>query len=194
MKSFKEYLSEKYVNLLPQHEDEKRKRAPEVFDMIHKAYESQGGIHGDGFRSHEDMVKNIPFWKLHYHGGKLKSVSMYKDTHGRKRCAVATDATPGGLKSAISGMKDDVSQKRSYGEVSGKALSVMKKHVPDFHKHIKTYDEAKKIQHDKEFKRPPHDDPEVIRHPEFKDHFYQRNIGGHWHTKLMYGTHGKKIT
>jgi hypothetical protein len=44
-----------------------------------------------------------------------------------------------------------------------------------------------------EIRRPPHDDPEIKRHPEFAEHFYQRKIGNHWHTKLIVGKPGKRL-
>jgi hypothetical protein len=48
--------------------------------MIQKAYADQGGMHGSGFKSPEDMVKNIPMWKLSKKDGKVTSVAMYKDS------------------------------------------------------------------------------------------------------------------
>jgi hypothetical protein len=91
-------------------------------------------------------------------------------------------------------MVDDLRQGRSYGETSGKSLSFMKKNAGEhLKKHVKTFDEASKISGD-ELRKPPSDDPDVQRHPEYKDHFYQRKIGDEWHTKLMVGTHGKTIS
>lgn len=61
--------------------------------------------------------------------------------------------------------------------------------------HVISHDDAKGIleRGGDEVRRPPENDPELIRHPEYKEHFYQRRIGGEWHTKLMIGTPGKKI-
>jgi hypothetical protein len=56
------------------------------------------------------------------------------------------------------------------------------------------HEDVKKHLDGEGIRKPPHDDPEVVRHPDLKDHFYQRKIGDHWHTKVMIGTAGKKIT
>lgn len=84
MKRFKEFLQEHFVNLLPNHEVEKRKWAPIVKSLLDQSYSSIGGIHGSGFSSEEDMIKNIPMWKIKLHQGKPVAVSMYKDKHRSK--------------------------------------------------------------------------------------------------------------
>lgn len=196
MISFTEYtrLDERFVNLLDKDEAEKHKHKHEVFHMLQKAYADQGGIHGSGFKSPDDMVKNIPFWKMHKKDGKVTSVSLYKDSQGRKRVAVASDGTEEGKKALGSAMQADFKQNRAHGEVSGKSLSFLKKqvHILD---HARTYEEAQKYHAVKgdEIKRPEADDPEVKRHPELKDHFYQRKIGDEWHTKVLLGHNNKPI-
>ena len=193
MLTFKEYLEERFINLLPQHEKEKQDHSKHVYDMLTKSYADQGGIQGSGFESPESMVKKIPMWKLHRSDGKIRAAALYKDKTGRKRVAIATDGSDEGKKAAAQIMVDDLRQGRSYGETSGKSLSFLKKHAGEhLKKHVKTYDEATKISGD-ELRRPPENDPDVLRHPEYKDHFYQRKIGDEWHTKLMVGTHGKDI-
>lgn len=196
MLTFKAYLEERFVNLLPGDEDKKREHAKHVHDMLTKSYADQGGIQGSGFESPEHMVKKIPMWKLHRSGGKVRAAALYKDKEGRKRVAIATDGSDEGKKAAANIMVDDLKQGRSYGETSGKSLSFMKKHAGEhFKKHVKSYADAEKIVKGggDEVRRPPADDEDVRRHPEYKDHFYQRKIGGEWHTKLMVGTHGKSI-
>jgi hypothetical protein len=194
MLTFKEYLEERFINLLPQHEKEKQDHAKHVHDMLTKSYADQGGIQGSGFENPESMVKKIPMWKLHKSDGKIRAAALYKDKTGRKRVAIATDGSDEGKKAAARIMVDDLRQGRSYGETSGKSLSFMKKNAGEhLKKHVKTFDEASKISGD-ELRKPPSDDPDVQRHPEYKDHFYQRKIGDEWHTKLMVGTHGKTIT
>ena len=196
MQSFSTFVSlnERFVNLLPQHEEEKHKHKHEVFNMLQHAYKDQGGIHGSGFKDPDDMVKNIPFWKIHKKEGKITSVSMYKDSQGRKRVAVATNGTEEGKKSLTTMMGDDYKRNRAHGEISGKSLSFMKKHV-DVLKHAKTFDQAKEYHAKKgdEVRKPSEDDPEVKRHPELKDHFYQRKIGDEWHTKVLVGHTNKPI-
>ena len=189
------FLNETFVNLLPSHEEQKKKHAKEVFDMIHKSYESQGGIKGSGFNSPEDMVKHIPMWKIHKKDGKIKSVAMYKDAEGRKRVALGTDGSDEGKASASQVVTADLHKARAHMEVSGKSLLFLKKHV-DLKPHLHSYESAQEF-HKKRgdtISRPKEDDPEVVRHPEFKDHFYTRDIQGHQHTKLMIGTRGKHIT
>jgi len=195
MHTFKKFLQERFINLL--HDDPRKQQyAHEVHGMLQKAYEKIGGIHGSGFRSPEDMVKNIPMWKLHKKGGKIRGAVLYKDTNGRKSVATATDGSEEGKKGVAEIYRDDVVRGRAYGERSASALSFTKKVVGAEHlkKHIIPYHHVQKtLGDDTEIRRPPHDDPEIQRHPEFKDHFYQRQIGGHWHTKLMFGTPGKNL-
>jgi len=197
MLTFKKYLEERFINLLPHHESQKQEHAKHVHDMLTKSYADQGGIHGSGFENPESMVKKIPMWKLHKSGGKVRAAALYKDKEGRKRVAIATDGSDEGKKVAARIMVDDIRQGRSYGETSGKSLSFLKKHAGEhLKKHVKTYDEASKIVKSSgdETRKPPENDLEVTRHPEYKDHFYQRQIGGEWHTKLMVGTTGKTIS
>lgn len=193
MKTFKTYIEERYVNLLPHHEDEKRKHAPEVHAMLQKAYAKIGGIHGSGFKDHEDMVKNLPMWKLHKKNGKIHSVALYKDRGGRKRVAVATDGSDEGKKGLGHIMKDDITRHRAYNEVSGPSLKFLKHHVHNVKDYAMHHDDVKKHLEGEEIRKAPDDDEEVVKHPELKHHFYQRQIGGHWHTKIMLGTAGKKI-
>jgi len=186
MNEFKSFLEERFINLLPQHEKEKHEHADHVWNMLQTAYKPLGGIHGSGFESKEDMVKKIPMWKLHKEGGKVRSVQLYKDKEGRKRVAIATDGTDAGKRGLASMMKDDFKQKRSYGEVSGPSLSFLKKHLPNVRDFAIPRHQAAKLAKE-ELRKPPHDDPELQKHPELKHHFYQRKIGGEWHTKVMLG-------
>lgn len=196
MKTFSEFvLSERYINLLPHHEAEKNAHAKEVFDLVHKSYEKLGGIHGSGFKDHHDMVKNIPMWKLHKKDGKIRAAVLYKDKGGRKSVAVGTDGSDEGKRGLKHIMKSEIAHKTAYKEVSGPSLSFMKRNIDNLHHHALSHDEVKKhLGSDEPIRPAPHDDPEVIKHPEFKKHFYQRQIGKHWHTKVMLGSTGKKIS
>lgn len=188
-------LNEGFLNLSHSDEDKKREVADKVWDMLQKAYEKIGGIHGNGFQSKEDMIKNIHFWKVGKSKGQINSVVMYKDKGGRKRVAAATDGTPEGKNRLGEIVSNDY--ERSYGEMSGPMLSFTKKHLPPGHltKHAIPYKEVASIAKlsGDVIRKPPEDDPELKLHPELKDHFYQREIGGHWHTKAMFGTPGKKV-
>lgn len=192
MLSFKEFLNESFKNLLPKDIDQKSKYADEVFSLIQKAYADQNGIHGSGFRNPLDMVKNIPMWKMSMLNGKVTGVALYKDKEGRKRVAIATDGSDHGKKAIGEVMKEDLRMQRAYMEVSGKSLSFLKKQVNvlDF---ARDFDAVKKTLSDDEITRPPADDPEVKRHPELADYFYQRKISGESHTKIMLGKTGNKL-
>jgi hypothetical protein len=195
MLTFKKYLQERFVNLV--NDDPKKSHyADEVKSLLDKSYSSVGGIHGSGFKDKEDMVKNIPMWKLKKHEGKVVAAAMYKDKGGRKAVAIATDGSEHGKRGASEIMKHDLVSGRAYGEKSSKSLSFIKKHVgaEELKKHVIPYHEVHKhLDKVEEYRKPPEDDQELVRHPEYKDHFYQRKIGGQWHTKLMLGTPGKTI-
>lgn len=195
MHSFKDFLiQESFLNLLHQHEEQKHEHAKHVFDMVQKAYERIGGIHGSGFKSHEDMVKNIPMWKLHRDSeGKVRGVALYKDKGGRKRVAMASDGTDEGKKGLANIIKSDITQKRSHAEISGPSLSFHKKQLGDLKPHVLTHEQAQKMMPGEKLGKPHPDDPELLNHPELKHHFYTRDIGGETHTKLMLGTTGKSI-
>lgn len=196
MIEFKQYLNEHYVNLIG-NDPKKKQYAHELYAMLQKSYEKAGGLIQGGFRSPEDMIKNVPMWKLVTKSGKLVAAVLYKDKDGRKSVAMCTDGTEEGKAAATQIMKDDLGRGRSYAEKSSVALSFTKKKFgsDELLKHAIPYSQVDKhLDADDEVRRPPEDDPEILRHPEFKDYFYQRKIGGHWHTKMMMGHPGKKIT
>lgn len=195
MLRFCELINEHFVNLIGD-DPKKHEHKEEAFRLLQHAYKPIGGIHGSGFKSPDDMVKNIPMWKLKKNReGKISALTMYKDKNGRKAVAAATDGTDEGKKHLASIMKADLTHKRSYSEKSGPALSFVKRHTPDgFVKSVALHpDHVKKLMPDEEFRDAPHDDPEVVKHPDLKDHFYQRKIGGEWHTKISLGTPGNSI-
>lgn len=189
MRSFADFLEEGFSILHKDHHEEKAKHAEHVYGMVQKAYHSIGGIHGNGFKDHHDMVKNIHTWKMHKdHTGKVRAVGLYKHKDGQmKRVAVATDGTAEGKKGLSHIVKHDLKNKKAYVETSGPSLNFHKKIHGDVKKYALTHDEVKKRMPDDEIRKAPHHDPEVQRHPELKDHFYQRKIGGEWHTKVALG-------
>lgn len=196
MKKLKDFLAERFVNLFDNENDRLKREtyAEVIFDMINKAYESQGGIKGNGFKSHEDMIKNIPFWKIGIRDTKVVCVALYKDKNGRKRVAIASNGTPEGKKTLADIIINDLKQARSYMEISGKSLIFLKKQI-DITKYIIPYDKAIEILKDNgdNAKKPLSTDPEVKAHPELKDYFYTRKINNELHTKIMLGTIGKNI-
>lgn len=188
------YLTEGYHTYIgSRHEKEMHAHKHEVHALLKKSYEKIGGISGSGFKDADDMVKHIPMWKVHKKEGKITAVTMYKDKHGRKGVAAGTDGSEHGKKALGHMMHNDASRKQAWGETSGPALAFRKRQDPDLHKKAIPHDTVKKMFHGEEIRKPPHDDPEVLKHPELKHHFYQRNIGGHWHTKAAFGDPGHKI-
>jgi hypothetical protein len=181
--TFNEYreLNEVFHNFLPKDIEKKKAHSKEVFDLVQKSYSDQGGIKGSGFSSPDDMVKNIPMWKVAKKDGKITSVALYKDTHGKKHAGEM--------------MSSDLRHNRSHMEISGKSLSFLKK-TTDITPHLHTFDSAKKFHKSRgdEIFRPSDDDKEVVRHPELKDHMYSRMLGGQLHTKVMMGYLGNHIT
>lgn len=191
MKDFSDFVVEGFAVLHNTDHGEKTKHAEHVYGMVKKAYESIGGIHGNGFKDHHDMVKNIHTWKVHKdHKGKIRAVGLYKHKDGQmKRVAVATDGSKEGKKGLSHIVKHDLANKRAYVETSGPSLNFHKKVHGDVKKYALTHDELKKRMPDDEIRKAPSHDPEVQRHPELKHHFYQRKIGGEWHTKVALGNH-----
>lgn len=191
----KSVLVERYVNLFDP--EKKKQYADVVWDMIQNAYKKIGGIRGSGFSSKEDMIKNIPFWKVAKKDGKVVAVALYKDKGGRKRIASATDGTEDGKEKLEIMGRDDITRQRSYAEVSSSSLKFLLrrwKGPEDITTYMILPKDAEKILGD-ELKYPvSDDDPEVVAHPELKKYFYQREIGGHYHTKLMIGTPGMKLS
>lgn len=187
-------ILEGYKNLFDP--KDKEKYAEEAYAQLQKAYAKIGGIHGSGFKNPEDFVKNIPFWKLRFGPDKkLIAGAYYKDRDGRKLVAISSDGSDEGKKIVADIMISDMLQGRSMAEVSSSALKFIVKLAgyDAVKKFAFPFEKVKKEEGDA-VSKPPSDDPEIKLHPELKDFFYQRNIGGELHTKLKVGTSGKKIT
>ena len=184
-------LVERFVNLLGD-DPEKDKYVDVVWDMITKSYARIGGIQGKGFSTKEDLINNIPFWKLVRKDGDIVAGAFYRDKAGRKRVAVATNGTDTGKVALASIMANDFD--RAYFEVSDPSLGFMVKQVGlDFVQgYARSVEQAQQISGD-ELQAPPADDPHVVKYPSLANNFYQRDIGGHMHTKIMLGTAGNKI-
>lgn len=181
-------IVEGFQNFLQNDVAKKQQHAKEVHAMLKKSYEPVGGLAGSEFETPESMVHGIPMWKVHKKDGKITSVAMYKDSDGRKRVAVGSNGEESGKKSAGEIVSNDLKRNRAFMEVSKKSLSFLKKNV-DIGQHVRSYDDALAY-HAKRgttISKPASNDPELLRHPEFKDHFYVRDINGHPHTKLMLG-------
>lgn len=185
-------LNETFINVFST--EEKKKYIDQVWDILQASYAKIGGIHGSGFESKADMIATIPFWKLVKKGDKIVAVALYKDKNGRKRIAAGTDGSDEGKAAFASISGEDLSQSRSYSELSGPSLSfVMRRYKGDFKKHLISPKDAEKIAKDTLIYPVSDQDAEVLSHPELKDYFYQRKIGGQLHTKLMVGTPNKAL-
>ena len=187
-------LTEKYVNLLPSDVDKKRQHVDAVWDMLTKSYAGIGGLKGSGFKNKEDMIKNIPFWKVVVRDKKPVAVAMYKDKDGRKRVAVATNGTSEGKAGIFDIYKNDF--ERAMFEVSDASLGAILKNVgEDFaSKYAKSIDEVRKIMKKDEILEPDFSDPSIQKiikkYPKMKDYYYRREIGGALKHKILMGTKG----
>lgn len=201
MKSLKAFLIERYVNIIGD-EDLKRKYADQVWDILQKSYAAIGGIKGNGFASKEDMIKNIPFWKLAVQNGKVEAAVMYKDKGGRKSVAMGTTGSTWGKTRAVEMIKADLS--RSYGEKSKGSLGLLLKQFPEdvISQFLHTPKEVAKIAGDDiitplvdvDQKDWPADAKlTVSKYPFIKKYGYFREINGNQIFKVMVGTPNKAI-
>jgi hypothetical protein len=131
---FNNSLTEKVlsIGINPEHEKFRELHRQEMHDMLHRAYKEIGGYSGNESGSaeesrniHKDISDSLI--KATKRDGKVTSVTLYKDQHGRKSIATATDNSPQGKADWIMGRKEDISQKRSWGEVSGKPEHMLRK-------------------------------------------------------------------
>ena len=194
--NFTKYISETYSNFIGSSDntlENKKKWADQVWDMLQRAYEDIGGIKGSGFSNKEDMIDNIPFWKIFHRGEHLIAVVLYKDTRGRKLVAIGTDRSQQSKKILSNIFKEAL--KVSYGEYSGKLLSAIVKNVS--YEKLEPYllDPlyVKKLL-DKEIYPP---DPEKLnlidletynKFPRLHKYFYMRNFNGKSYLKICLGT------
>jgi predicted kinase len=203
-------ITEKFINLIGDRSlDQKNQYKQQVFDLLQSSYASIGGIKGSGFDSADDMVANIPFWKLAVKDGKLVAVLLYKDKQGRKSVAAGTDGSRVGkltLQNMVSAESD-----RSYAEKSKAALSLAIKNMTpaEKSKYLIPVSQVKNITSDpvipiKDLPESdwPITDPAEIestktsleRYPELWDYGYFREIGGQQKFKVMMGTPNKEIS
>ena len=193
MIKFQDFINERFVNLFGDVEG-KEKYVDQVWDMLQSSYKRSGGIKGSGFGSKQEMIDKLPLWKLVRKDGKIVAGGLYKDKRGRKRVASFTDGTAQGKKWLAKVVEEDF--ERAFFEMSKAAFgSAVKNLGIDFMKRwAKTPQEVEKILKGKEIVYPvPENDPHVIKVPELKEFYYQRELGGKLETKIMLGTTGNKI-
>lgn len=185
-------LRESYKNLFTTHE--KEKYAESAFAQLQSSYEKVGGLHGSGFKNIQDFIQNIPFWKLKIINGDIIAATYYKDKEGRKRVAISSDGSIAGKKAVADIMISDLLQGRAYVEQSSTSLNFLVKQLG--YKELKNWIiPYEKISSELkiEIRTVPMNDPEIEKHPELKNFFYERKIGNEWHTKLALGKIKQKI-
>lgn len=200
MRSFKQFLSERYVNLIGDAE-KKEKYADEVWKVLQKSYAPIGGIKGSGFKNKQDMIDNIPFWKLAVKDGRVVAVVMYKDKNGRKSVAFGTDGSEAAGPVVQDILKNEL--QRSFGEKSKAMLGKMIKTVPwnVLKNFLMTPDQAQKILgkevtpvSEVPFEDLPDDGKMTLKKtPELKKYAYIRDISGSPTFKVLLGTPNLKV-
>ncbi len=195
-------LNENVKNLLIKDMELKKKYSLEVWSILQEAYSSIGGLKGSGFNSVDDMIENIPFWKLIMKDSIVHGVVMYKDSGGRK--AVALGALKGssyGITMIKSIFKDTF--KVSFGELSKAALNMALKSVP-YHivrQLIHTPESAEKIlgKETTPIKDIPKDEwpsdaiVTIKKFPWLLDYGYLRILKGKPYFKVLIGKEGLQI-
>jgi|APSaa5957512535_1039671.scaffolds.fasta_scaffold22038_4 hypothetical protein len=196
MERFKQYLEERVINVFPKQASSKYKPEDfidEVWDILVSSYAAIGGMHGNGFKSKEDMIANIPMWKLIRKGGKIVTVAMYKDKKGRKRVAVGTNGTPAGKEGLRMIVTEDVKMHRSYGEISGPSLGFFMKTTAEAESHFLEPKVVEKLLKDKLTYPIRENIPELVKFPQLRKFAYSREIGGEDHIKFAVGSPGKSL-
>lgn len=181
-------LCERVLNLFSARE--KEPFASEVFEILNRSYAKIGGITGNGFRSPEDMIQNIPMWKLVRKNGEIVAAALYKDKNGRKGVAFGTNGTAEGKKAAKMLVKDSMTQNREWKEVSGAAWGFALKTLgmKEMKRKVIPIEKVKLLLPDDEIIPALGKDPEIRSDDPFREHYYMRKIGGEFHTKIAVGT------
>lgn len=195
--TFREFLelSERFVNLIGS-DERKEIYQVEVWNILQDQYQSIGGIRGSGFNTIQDMIDNIPFWKLVTKDGTIHAVVMYKDKGGRKSVQMGVLKNSGyGRDKVVEILRNDV--RRQYTERSKSALGLTMKSTPwnILKEFIITFNNVKKrypnaIQASSvKFSDLPQDAQNTLkRFPELIPYGYLREIGNEYVFKVMLGT------
>jgi hypothetical protein len=215
MIKFKQFINETIDNLFITDIDKRKEYVDQIWDILQHSYVKIGGIHGKGFNSKEEMISDLPLWKVYRKGDKVKAVLIYKDKNGRKAVASGNDGESDTKKFFAKMKQDEYKTGRAYGEVSDNALFfIIKNRKMDILKDIIPYKEAVKRvkENGDEIQQLTLKDQrmfidEVIEFFNGKDaHLlnlsveeqsklihaltaacYRRKIGNHFHTKIMVG-------
>ena len=114
-------LLEHYVNLFSR--EDKKQYVDIIWDMLAKAYEPIGGFKSAVDK--DDLIDNSSIWKLVRRNGKIVAFGIYKDSHGRKSIAGATDGTALGKADFMKLKTDDFAMNRAWCEASGKIEHIL---------------------------------------------------------------------
>ena len=111
----KELITERVVNAFDN--ETKKKYGEQVWDMLQAAYAPSGGFLSAS--SLGELIANSGLWKIVVRDGKPTAVSVYKDSHGRKSIASASDNTLAGKRDYRMIKNADLKLQRTWAEVSG---------------------------------------------------------------------------
>lgn len=118
-------LQEKILNFDHNDIPARQKYASMVWQMLEDAYADIGGFQSAS--SVQELVQTPGLWKLVRRGATITAILIYKESHGRKLIAVATDQTAQGKQDLLRILREDQKLSRSWAEVSGKMESIYKK-------------------------------------------------------------------
>jgi hypothetical protein len=180
MLSFRDFLSinERVISigLNPKHEQHREKLRSQIHGVLKKSYANvDGGYggHGSGSEGEDkaihDDITNSAHIKATVRKGTVTHATLYKKQVGRKVIALGTNGSDQGKSDLKQNQKDDHTQKRAWGEFSGRAeVSYRNRGFPQVHaKHAGPLTGKKVTQKD--------------------DDHYERDIGGKPHTKTILG-------
>lgn len=204
MLKFSQYvITEKYENLFLKDEDKREEYVDKLWNMLEKTYEEIGGLKTKGFESKEDMINNIPFWKVIKSDGKVIGGLFYKEKNGRKRVATCIDGSDEAKRLLALAMKQE--PVRGFFEVSKGSWGFIRKlFLPeDLLGFMVDVDKVKELNPNKKIytldEIPEEDlvevglDPDDPKNEPYKDYIYARELKGEKQPKVMIGTIGKNL-
>ncbi len=161
-------LTEHFVNLITP--AEKAPFKDQVWDILQTAYAGIGGF--KGAENAEELASTPGLWKLSRRNGKIVTVAVYKDVHGRKSIASGTDGSIEGRRDFHNIKNADLNMKRMWVEASGAIEHILKKSnaktIPNRFAGILTGKEILNL------------NPDGVH--------YTRLIAGHPYEKIIFGT------
>lgn len=185
MLKFRSYISEHIINIgfHPSQEHQRETHRAEIHGILKRSYKHIGyggqpiGSDAEDEAIHHDITHSRI--KAVRKGGKITSVALYKDLHGRKQIAGGTDGTRYGKLDWAKQAHDDyvnpktAKQRNAWIEASGGPQKIVQnmgvKQIP-----VK---KVKKLMPDKHIEAAPDKGPNA----------YRRQIGTGSHTKTAFG-------